>query len=113
MDVTENTHLDGVGKPSYSPKYSLGRFLQGFGVCHPPVSFGKGKGIHQKMVVATIRTIINFETRVKSMGTWSDQTNSLMVQLNHSNSRTCYFLDAQLREILRSAISDRSGSNSI
>ena len=36
-----------------------------------------------------------------------------MVLLNHSISGTCYFLDAQLRDIPRSSISAHSGSNSL
>ena len=75
--------------------------------------FDRVKAFSQKIAEAKRWTIINLEIRLKGMTAQVDRTRYFMLQLNRSISGTCYFLDAQFRDMPRSAISARRGSNLI
>ena len=73
--------------------------------------FDRGKAFSQKIAVAKIWIIINLEISMKGMTARADWTSSLAVQLNCSILEKCSLLGAQLRDITRSEISARGGSD--
>ena len=80
---------------------------------NPVPGFDGVKAFSQKIAEATRWTIINLEISLKGMTAKVDRARYFMLQLNRSISGTCYFLDDQFRDMPRSAISARRGSNSI
>ena len=79
----------------------------------PAPCFDVGKGFSQKIEVVKGLTTINLHIFFKGMDAWEDRTHSLTFQLNFSISGTCYFLDAQFRDMPMSAISAHSSPNSL
>ena len=80
---------------------------------NPVPDFDGGEAFSQKISVVAIWTIINLEIHLKVMAAWVYWTCFLAVQLNFSISGTCSLLDAHFRDMTRSSISARRGSNSL
>ena len=91
-----------VPSTSYTRPFVLDSYAPGF---------VKGKSFSKTLAVETRWNIINLEIRLKGISTWVDQTRYLKVRLDSLISGRYYFLDAQLREMPRSAISAPRCSN--